>query len=270
MAGLKLSTAFLRLFVAVNVVTLFGQPVLAQESQEGLESGNDVTRPTRRFDIRAEYESSPEERVRKVTLRYDHPLTLSEEWRLNLRIDVPFASATPRGEHAEHHEKASGAGDVLLHAVFAHHVHENEGLGFGAELIIPTAGKDPLGKGKWRIRPMAGYRWSLPKLGEESFFQLVARYDVSVAGDSNRPDVSELQIAPNLEVELSPSTFVSFFPNADIHYDFIHKEFFVPIAVEVGKNVGNFVLSVEVGKAIIRGDHPAYDWKTEARVGLRF
>jgi hypothetical protein len=185
-------------------------------------------------------------------------------------MDVPFASVTHRGEHDEEFADTNGLGDVLLHAVLAHHVQENEGLAFGSELVIPTAGSESLGKGKWRLRPMAGYRWSLSQLGEDGFFQLIARYDFSFAGKDSRSKVREIQLAPNVEIDLGHSAYLSFFPSADIRYDLVRDKLFVPLDIEVGKSVGRLVVSVEVAKAIVHDDHAPYDWRAEGRVGIRF
>lgn len=271
MARPKLLAAILRPLFAVFALHLFGQPAFAQENVERVEtSGGDITRPSQRFDFRFERESKPDERTTKLTLRYDHPVLLSHRWRLNLRMDVPFAWVNHRGEHDEEHADTSGISDVLLHAVLAHYVKENEGLAFGSELIIPTAANESLGKGKWRLRPMAGYRWSLSQLGEDGFFQLIARYDFSFAGKDSRSKVSELQFAPNVEIDLGHSAYLSFYPSADIRYDLVRDKLFVPVDIEVGKSFGRLVMSLEVAKAIVHEDHAPYDWRAEGRIGMRF
>lgn len=247
-------------------------PALAGNADEtAQETGGDITRPTHRIDLRVGFESSDEERSRNLTLRYTHPAFLTESWRLNLQIDLPFASVKHHQDSPENDTQARGDGDVILQALFAHELPNQQGVGFGTQLIIPTASEKASGKGKWRLRPMVGYRWSVPRLSEGSFFQLLLRYDFSFAGDDKRAGVSELQFGPSLEIALPRSMYLSFFPSPDIRYNFKTDEIFVPLNVEVGKSFGRrLIVSFEFGKSLIEGNEPPYRWKAEGRVGFRF
>lgn len=244
-------------------------PALAQQSELPVGSGEDIIRLVRRVDFRVEANSAGETDELRFTLRHDQRIELGDGWRVNLRVDAPLVFARELDEAGGHHN-TSGLGDVLLQAIFVHLRTTNQGFGIGAQLIMPTAGGDALGTGKWRIRPTAGYRWPLTSISETSFFQLIARYDFSFAGDDDRRDVRQLQVAPNLEIGLEGNAYVSFFPSTDIRYNFVRDELFVPINVEVGKEWGKLVASLEGGAGVIKGDHPPYDWKVEGRLGLRF
>jgi hypothetical protein len=240
-------------------------PAQAQTEAIGSASGADVTRPLQRIDLRSEFN----EEDTTVTLRYTAPVPLDDGWQANLRMDLPFriideeAPATDSGGDV-------GLGDMLFQAIFVRHVNEREGFGIGTQLIVPTAAGEEFGSGKWRLRPTAGYRWLLPEISEETFFQLLARYDFSFAGDDDRADVSELQFAPNLEIGLPGRAYFSIFPSTDIRYNFEQDEFFLPLNLEVGKEWDRIVVSAEGGVGLISGERPPYDWKVEARVGLRF
>jgi len=158
---------------------------------------------------------------------------------------------------------------MLVQAIYVRRLPDTQGLGLGAQLIVPAARKDALGKGKWRLRPTAGYRWSVD-LTPGSFFQLVVRYDFSFAGKKNRNNVRELQFAPNLEVALPDEAYVSIFPSTDIRYNFVRNRFFLPANLEIGKSWGRVVGSLEGAAAVINGDEGPYKWKLEGRVGFRF
>jgi len=230
-------------------------------------SGQDLLRPTHRIDLRTEYASSPNEKAVAWTVRYDHPIRLTSRSQLNFRLDMPLVHSAVEESGATAHQ--SGLGDMLVQAIYVQRLTDTQGFGFGAQLILPTARKDTLGKGKWRLRPTAGYRWSV-NLTPGSFFQLTARYDFSFAGKDSRKNVRELQFAPNLEIELPGEAYVSIFPSTDMRYNFVKNRFFLPANLEIGKSWGRVVGSVEGAAALINGDEGPYKWKLEGRVGFRF
>ena len=232
-------------------------------------SGEDIINPVRRIDFRVERNSAGEADETRFTLRPHERIDLGNNWRVKLRIDVPYVIAREKDESGNTHS-SSGLGDVLLEADFAHLLRPDEGFGIGTQLIVPTASKHPLGGGKWRLRPTVGYRWPLSTISKSSLFQLIARYDFSFAGDDDRSKVRQLQFAPNLEIGLKGDAYISLFPSTDIRYNFVHKDLFVPVNIEVGKEWGSLVASVEGAAGVIKGDHPPYDWRVEGRVGLRF
>ena len=241
----------------------------AQQADQPSGSGEDILAQYRRIDLRAEASSTGSSDEFRLTLRHDHRVELGDGWRINFRIDAPLVFTKKKDEGGAVH-KESGVGDLLFQAVIVRQLSSKQGFGFGAQLLAPTAGKDSLGTGKWRLRPTVGYRWPILSISDTSFFQLIAKYDFSFAGDEDRNDVRQLQLAPNLEIGLKDDAYISFFPSADIRYNFVRDEWFVPVNVEVGKEWGRLVTSVEGAAGVIKGDHPPYDWKIEGRVGLRF
>lgn len=266
-----------RLFTCAFAAALAPLPALAQdevlsppESAESSPSGGDLTRPLRRIDLRAGFDEAGDEETFTFTLRHDRPVPLDNGWQANLRIDLPFVFAGQTGPANAGAGTEAGLGEVLLHAALTRRVNEAEGFGFGAQLIMPTASSDQLGRGQWRLRPIIGYRWFVPEITEGSFFQFAARYDVSIAGDGSRADTSELQLSPNLEIALPGRSYLSIFPSYDVRYNFVRDEFFVPLNLEVGKEWNRIVFSLEGAVGVIKGDRPPYDWKMEARVGFRF
>lgn len=235
------------------------------EESESTASGDDIVQLVRRVDLRTEVGSDSGEDEQTVTLRFDNRFMLGGNWRANLRADLPF-------KRTEQEDGSSdfGRGDVLFQVIFAKKLSNGDGFGFGTQVILPTGVQQSEGRGKWRIRPMVGYRWGAPSITPDSFFQLMVRYDGSLGGGKDRRDTSEIQVSPNLEIALPHKTYVSIMPSADVRYDFINHELFVPVDVEVGKEWGRIVGSLEGAAGIIKDDHRPYDWRVEARLGYRF
>ena len=240
----------------------------AAGAQEAPASGKDITRPLQRVDLRTEVADEGEEDVVTVTLRHDRPVELGDGWRLNLRADLPF-KFVDRPE-TEAPGAVSGFGDVLVQAILVHRADERRAFGFGVQVRAPTSDRDVSSRNQWQLLPTVGHRWSLPGISEESFFQAVARYRFSFGGSDDTPTISELQLSPNLEIGLPDRAYLSIFPSSDIHYDFRTDSVFLPVNLEVGKEWGRVVASLEGAVAMIDGKSAPYDWKLEARIGFRF
>ncbi|MFC0202847.1 transporter [Novosphingobium soli] len=237
----------------------------SQEADQGSVSGLDITRPLRRIELRTEVADEEDGRTATFTLRHDRPQVIATDWRLNLRVEIPLVIDKSRAEGSR-----AGLGDVRMQAVVVHDGGTGKAWGVGLQVRAPT-GDTPLGRGQWQILPMAGYRWSLDELPEGSFLQFVARYRASFGGGRDRTNVSELQLSPNLEIGLPHDMYLSIFPSNDIRYDFRRDGLFVPVDVEVGKEWGRTILSVEAAtKVISTHDVAPYDWKIEVRLGYRF
>jgi hypothetical protein len=240
----------------------------AQEQQEAPASGRDITRPIMTLDLKTEVAREEEQDKVTVTLRHDHPVDLGGGWRANLRVDLPFklVDADPAADTGT----AIGFSNMLFQAIFVKQLGEAEGFGFGTQVKLPSASDERFGSDQWQLLPTAGYRWSTPGISKGSYFQIVSRYRFSLKGDSDRATASELQLSPNLEIELPGEAYVSFFPSTDVRYDFRTKSFFLPANLEIGKKWGRLVTSLEGGVGVIKGDADPYQWKIEGRIGLRF
>lgn len=241
------------------------QKAEAMPEEGGSVSGLDITRPLQRIELRTEFADEGEEDKTTFTLRQVHPVKLDDAWRLNLRTELPLVIANSPSEGSE-----TGIGDIRLQAVAVHDTGGPRAWGFGLQVQLPT-GNERLGRGQWQLLPILGHRWSLPTLSEESFFQLVARYRVSFGGERKQENISELQLAPNLEIGLPGRAYLSFFPSNDVRYDFKRDGLFVPINVEIGKEWKRVVVSLEGAKKVIStNDVQPYDWRVEARIGYRY
>jgi len=91
-------------------------------------------------------------------------------------------------------------------------------------------------------------------------------------GDPSRSKISNLQVAPTLNLDLPNRWFFTFYPNPDIRWNFGDPvpgqtgRLFLPFDAMVGRVLKNgWVASLEGSVPIIK-DYPVYDFKVEARV----
>ncbi len=173
-------------------------------AQEHPYNGDDATRPLNLLQLRYTYKTAPgtirSVTTHTVTLRADRRIDLSPDWQLAFRTDLPTLAANPiTSDNPEGHFRY-GMGDAEFQAALIHDFNDRWAAGFGAKLIAPT-GTDDLASRKWQVMPGASFRVMLPEIGPDSYFVPLVRYDLSVAGDRSAKDISNLQIAPTLNLD---------------------------------------------------------------------
>ena len=210
-----------------------------------------------------------------LDLRLDHRVDLSQQSMIALRSDLPLLAKNPTTSSNPNGDYLYGIGDADAQAVFIYNFDARWTGGFGARVIAPTGG-DGLGRGKWQIMPIAGLRYALPEVSRGSYFEPFARYDVSFAGDPSKRNISNLQLAPNLNIALPEQWFVSLYPSADIRVNFGDPvpgqtgRLFLPFDVRIGRDLTDHIaLSVEIGVPIVK-DYPVYNFKAEVRLNVTY
>jgi hypothetical protein len=168
--------------------------------------------PPNLFQAMTEYKTAPGSSstpgsTREVTtetfnLRYDHAFNLASGWILATRTDLPLLAKNAISDSNLNGDYVRGIGDADVQAALIHGINQRWAFGFGMRLIAPT-GDDVLGSGKWQVMPIVGARLALPEITSGSYFEPVFRYDVSVAGDPTRKNISNLQFAPMLNIALA-------------------------------------------------------------------
>jgi hypothetical protein len=213
------------LFLSLLGVLVVGSPAQAQQKEE-VNNGQDPTKPLTRFDFRYQYQNAgphTHDNVHVITPRADKPFTLAPGWSFSARIDMPLFITDVLSKDNRNGNYEFGLGDSLLQGLLIHTITERLALATGAQFIFPTASQDEMGAGKYRIVPTFGARYSLPEITKGSWGALLLRYDVDYAGDHDRGHVSELQVAPIVNIALPNLWFVNFFPSSDIRYNFLKK-----------------------------------------------
>jgi hypothetical protein len=210
-----------------------------------------------------------------VNLRLDHRVDLSPQALIVIRTDLPLLAKNPMNSGNPDGDYLYGVGDADAQALYIYNFDKRWAAGFGARIIAPT-GWDALSSGKWQVMPIAGFRYGLPELSSGSYLEPFARYDVSVAGDPTKRNISNLQLAPFFNFNLPDRWFIAFYPSADIRVNFGDPvtgqtgRLFLPFDARVGRNLTDHVaLSLEVGVPIIK-DYPVYNFKTEVRLNVTF
>lgn len=208
-----------------------------------------------------------------VDLRFDHRLDLSPQSMIALRADLPVLAKNPISSDNPNGDYLYGLGDADAQAVFIQNIDKRWAAGFGARLIAPTGG-DTLGSGKWQIMPIAGFRYGLSEISPGSYLEPFVRYDVSFAGDPSKRNISNLQLAPFLNIWLPDRWFVAFYPSADIRINFGDPvtgqtgRLFLPFDARVGRDLTDQIaLSLEIGVPIVK-DYPVYNFKAQVRLNM--
>jgi hypothetical protein len=248
-------------------------------------NGQDFTRPQNLFQLRYLDQTAPGSgsvpgttrtvTSNTVTLRSDVKIDLASQWTLALRGDLPLAAKDPITSDNPTGEYRYGIGDVDFQGALIKQLDARWAVGFGARIIAPT-GADDLTSGKWQALPIIGARYMLPELSAGSYFTALVRYDVSFAGDPSSKNISNLQLAPTLNVALPDRWFVTFYPNPEIRLNFGDPitgqtgRLFLPLDFLVGRSITKDVtLSLEIGVPLIK-DYPVYDFKTVTRLNVKF
>jgi Putative MetA-pathway of phenol degradation len=235
--------------------------------------------PPNLFQMTDSYRTAPGS-TREVTtetldLRYDHAFNLQSGWMLATRSDLPLLAKNPISDLNPAGEYVRGIGDADIQAALIHDINQRWAFGFGMRLVAPT-GDELLGSGKWQLMPIVGARLALPEITSGSYFEPLLRYDVSVAGDPTKKNISNLQFAPMLNIGLPDKWYVTLFPSTDIRINYGDPitgqtgRWFVPFDFRFGKKfTENIALSLEVGVPIIR-DYPVYNFKTQLRLNVTY
>jgi hypothetical protein len=258
----------------------------ASAQDQNANTGNDLFRPPANlFQMMYDYKTAPGSgstpgSTRDVTtetlnLRMDHSLDLAPLWILALRADLPLLAKNPITSDNPDGDYLHGVGDADVQAIVVHNFDQRWTVGFGVRLITPTGG-DTFGAGKWQVMPGAGFRYALWEISSSSYFEPVVRYDVSVAGDPTRRNISNLQFGPTFNLGLPDRWFLTFYPSPDIRINYGDPitgqtgRLFLPFDARIGRQLSNNVaLSFELGVPIIK-DYPVYNLKTQVRLNVTY
>ena len=208
-------------------------------------------------------------------LRGDVTYMLSPQWWVVLRGDLPYLAKDKYTDSNPNGDFLYGLGDADVQAALIDNIDARWKAGAGARLIVPS-GDSAFGSSLWQFMPIAAVRYALPEISSGSYFEPLARYDVSFAGDPTKKFISNLQFGPMLNISLPDRWFFTFYPNPEIRWNFGAPvtgqtgRLFLPFDARIGKKFSNnFDASVEVAVPIVK-EYPVYDFMTALRLNMTF
>lgn len=257
----KIFIGFLILLPAAGVVFAGGDKA---------ETGQDFTKPPTGIDFRSKYQDllgSGESWI--FTLRTDKPFMLAGGKKLATRLDFPFMTTDAPAPDNPRGNAEWGMSDVLIQGLIITPPKEKTCLGFGTQMIFPTASKDGMGTGKYQLLPTVGFRYDMGGWMEGSWFTVLVRQAFDFASkEDDHPHIHQTYFQPAVNLDLPGLWFLTFAPES--RYDWRVRKWHVPFDITVGK-IGNpkTVTSLEYKSAMV-DDLPLYDQEVEARIGFFF
>jgi hypothetical protein len=171
------------------------------------------------------------------------PFSIGPEWNLISRTILPLADQDdilPGGK-----ADASGLGDTTQSFFFSPKKPTASGWiwGAGPVILLPTATDDDLGGEKWGLGPTA----VALRQAHGFTYGILANHIWSVAGDSDRSDISATYLQPFFAY--TTKTFTSFTINTESTYDWEDDQWSVPINFMVSQvlKIGSQPISLQVG-----------------------
>ena len=198
------------------------------------------------------------------------PISISEDWNLISRTIVPLVtqSNVVAGSGTQ-----SGIGDITQSLFFSPKKPTEGGLiwGVGPVFLLPTASNDLLGGEKWGLGPTA----VLLKQESGWTYGMLANHIWSVAGTSNRSDISSTFLQPFLSY--TTKSYMTFGVNTESTYNWKTNNstpWSVPINLSVTQllKVGQQRLTLQAG-ARYWADSPdagAHGWGARFAVTFLF
>ncbi len=263
------------------------------QSEEAVNDGQDFTRPLTRFDLRFQINQiSGDASAYTTTLRVDKPFLLNggKDGILSLRVDLPLTYSNAVGRDNPNGDYEFGTSDSLTQLAYIPPAEASQNLpwdamGFGIQLLWPTASKDMMGNEQYVAAPLAAFKFDTPQISEGSFLVLVYRHFFDYAnysGGDMRDDIHEIAISPTLHISTRdtnlPFDFIDFWGGNDIRINLDNGsakdrgDVFIPFDIVFGKMINkSTVASINVATPIYHSDdYDLYDWKVEFRIGFFF
>jgi hypothetical protein len=170
---------------------------------------------------------------------------------------------TARGEF----EHTAGFGDITLVELLSPAHSGKWILGAGPTFIFPTASSDFTGQGKWQVGPafVVGY------LSKEFIVGVFPQQWWSFAGDSSRPDTSQMNLQPFFSWFLGEGWSVGYSGNILANWKASSNNVWtVPIGVAVGKvlKLGKLPVKIQLAGQYmpIRPDNVGQEWNIQLQL----
>lgn len=255
----------------VGLFSLLGLSILfaLEARQEGLNNGQDVTRPITRVDARIKAQAGDNGRKSRAwitTARMDKSLHFENGWQVGLRFDLPYewyrCPDVPNCQTNVDH-----IGDSLAQGFIVPPSIGNWTYAIGLQIIFPTAADYlQIGQGKLQLLPSFAFKYALTDWGEDCYWGLILRESTSICGYKSAPYVTQTYIQPFINITLPCNWFVNSSP--EMRYNARTKRWFVPFDLMIGNMITPaLVVSLEYESAIVY-DYKNFTQELEFRIGF--
>lgn len=269
MTRLKISLILITAFLSLTITAGFVQ---AQEDDEAVNTGQDITKPLTRLDIRQKYQwLANDQYAAYTTFRADKPFVLDGGWALSTRFDLPFvvtdvvSGDNPTGDHE------FGTSDFLAQfLMIAPQAGKSWTWAYGTQTIFPIASHDEMGTGRYQLAPVVAVKMDLKSISKGSFGVLMVREHIDLGGNDSRGNQNYLVIQPVLNIALPQTYFLNLAPELRVNWENKNR-WFIPFDVTLGKMLNkSTVVSLEYKTPVHDDLYPIYDHEVEARIGFFF
>jgi hypothetical protein len=195
------------------------------------------------------------------------PISLTKDLNLINRPVIPFYNVVPHETAPGEFEHTAGFGDITLVELLSPAHSGKWILGAGPTFIFPTATSDFTGQGKWQVGPafVVGY------LTKEFIVGVFPQQWWSFAGDSSRPDTSQMNLQPFFSWFLGEGWSVGYSGNILANWKASSNNVWtVPIGVAVGKvlKLGKLPVKIQLAGQYmpIRPDNVGQEWNIQLQL----
>jgi hypothetical protein len=192
------------------------------------------------------------------------PIGLTKDLNLITRPVIPLYNSVPHETAPGEFERTTGFGDIILLELLSPADSGKWILGAGPTFIFPTATSTFTGQGKWQAGPalVVGY------LTDKFILGAFPQQWWSFAGDSSRPDTSQMNLQPIAAWFFGEGWSVGYSGNILADWKApSNNRWTVPIGVAVGKVVKLGKLPVKIQLAgqymPIRPDNVGQEWNIQ-------
>ena len=192
------------------------------------------------------------------------PIGLTKDLNLITRPVIPLYNSVPHETAPGHFERTTGFGDIILLELLSPAESGKWILGAGPTFIFPTATSTFTGQGKWQAGPalVVGY------LTDKFIVGAFPQQWWSFAGDSSRPDTSQMNLQPIAAWFFGEGWSVGYSGNILADWKApSDNRWTVPIGVAVGKVVrlGKLPLRIQLAGQYmpIHPDNVGQEWNIQ-------
>jgi hypothetical protein len=195
------------------------------------------------------------------------PIGLTKDLNLITRPVIPLYNSVPHETAPGHFERTTGFGDMILLELFSPADSGKWILGAGPTFIFPTATSTFTGQGKWQAGPalVVGY------LTDKFIVGAFPQQWWSFAGDSDRPDTSQMNLQPIAAWFFGEGWSVGYSGNILANWKApSSNRWTVPVGVAVGKvlKLGRLPVKVQLAGQYmpIRPDNVGQEWNIQLQL----